>query len=296
MSRLARAARHGRRGVPPARRGRLRLPGPASARRVTAAPDPTPAAEPAPAVPDARHPTPAPAPPVSGWETVFDDDFDGPAGSVAGPVAQHARDERGRAERAGPARGRAPLPDPHQPGVDPPRRHPGPGDRQPPHARHRQQLRRLLGAAPQRRRSARDRRDRELRPAQAGGSPVRLPHLLRRHPGDRRQRVRGHRAGARDDPGRPRCSPPGRSRGARSGATPPSSPSVATRCCSRASDTAGNRAYEITSSPDPRRVPGNAAPIQLRLSNKDVAPEHAVAGGTRHSMLVDWVTVEVDYP
>jgi hypothetical protein len=63
-----------------------------------------------------------------------------------------------------------------------------------------------------------------------------------------------------------------------------------------ASDTAGNRAYEIASSPDARRVPGNAAPIQLRLSNKDVAPEHAVAGGTRQSMLVDWVTVEVDYP
>lgn len=63
-----------------------------------------------------------------------------------------------------------------------------------------------------------------------------------------------------------------------------------------ASDTAGNRPYEITSEPDPRRVPGNAVPIQVRLSNKDVKPEHAVPGGTRHSMLVDWVTVEVDYP
>ncbi|MBD3923738.1 hypothetical protein IEZ26_03825 [Nocardioides cavernae] len=63
-----------------------------------------------------------------------------------------------------------------------------------------------------------------------------------------------------------------------------------------ASDTAGNRPYEIASAPDPRRVPGNAVPIQVRLSNKDVAPEHAVAGGTRQSMLVDWVTVEVDYP
>ncbi|NPC41509.1 hypothetical protein [Nocardioides sp. zg-1230] len=63
-----------------------------------------------------------------------------------------------------------------------------------------------------------------------------------------------------------------------------------------ASDTAGNRPYEITSAPDPRRVPGNAAPIQIRLSNKDVKPEHAVPGGSRQSMLVDWVTVEVDYP
>ena len=63
-----------------------------------------------------------------------------------------------------------------------------------------------------------------------------------------------------------------------------------------ASDTAGNRPYAITSAPDARRVPGNAAPIQVRLSNKDVAPEHAVSGGTRQSMLVDWVTVEVDYP
>ena len=63
-----------------------------------------------------------------------------------------------------------------------------------------------------------------------------------------------------------------------------------------ASDPAGNRPYDITSAPDARRVPGNAAPIQIRLSNKDVKPEHAVSGGTRHSMLVDWVTVEVDRP
>ncbi len=63
-----------------------------------------------------------------------------------------------------------------------------------------------------------------------------------------------------------------------------------------ASDGAGKRAYEMTSAPDVRRVPGNAAPIQLRLSNKDVAPEHAVPGGTRQSMLVDWVTFEVKYP
>ncbi len=58
----------------------------------------------------------------------------------------------------------------------------------------------------------------------------------------------------------------------------------------------GQPPYEITSAPDARRVPGNAAPIQIRLSNKDVKPEHAVPGGTRHSMLVDWVTVEVDQP
>ncbi len=51
----------------------------------------------------------------------------------------------------------------------------------------------------------------------------------------------------------------------------------------------------VGSPPDARRVPGNAAPFHLRLSNKDVAPEHAVPGGTRHSMLVDWVSVEVKY-
>lgn len=63
-----------------------------------------------------------------------------------------------------------------------------------------------------------------------------------------------------------------------------------------ASDTAGNRPYEISSTPDARRVPGNAVPFQLRLSNKDVLPEYALPGGTRQSMLVDWVTVEVKYP
>ncbi|MDR7253303.1 hypothetical protein J2X46_002288 [Nocardioides sp. BE266] len=63
-----------------------------------------------------------------------------------------------------------------------------------------------------------------------------------------------------------------------------------------ASDTAGNRPYDISSTPDARRVPGNAAPFQLRLSNKDVLPQYAVPGGTRQSMLVDWVTVEVKYP
>jgi hypothetical protein len=45
---------------------------------VIAALDPTPVVEPAPVVPEPS-PTPAP-PPVSGWETVFHDGFDGPAG------------------------------------------------------------------------------------------------------------------------------------------------------------------------------------------------------------------------
>jgi len=63
-----------------------------------------------------------------------------------------------------------------------------------------------------------------------------------------------------------------------------------------ASDAEGNRVYETALIPDVRRVPGNAVPFHLRLSNKDVLPEHAVPGGTRHSMLVDWVSVEVKYP
>ncbi|WP_374456852.1 hypothetical protein [Nocardioides sp.] len=63
-----------------------------------------------------------------------------------------------------------------------------------------------------------------------------------------------------------------------------------------ASDSSGNRPYEMTSTPDARRVPGNAAPFHLRLSNKDVLPEYAVPGGAQHSMLVDWVSVEVKYP
>jgi hypothetical protein len=54
--------------------------------------------------------------------------------------------------------------------------------------------------------------------------------------------------------------------------------------------------YEVASTPDPRRVPGNAAPFHLRLSNKAVLPEHVVAGGSRPTMLVDWVSVEVKYP
>ena len=48
--------------------------------------------------------------------------------------------------------------------------------------------------------------------------------------------------------------------------------------------------------PDPRRVPGNAVPFHLRLSNKDVAPETPSPGGERLSMLVDWVAVQVKYP
>jgi hypothetical protein len=63
-----------------------------------------------------------------------------------------------------------------------------------------------------------------------------------------------------------------------------------------AQDGAGHQAYAVTSTPDPRRVPGNAVPFHLRLSNKDVDPEHALDGGSRHSMLVDWVMVQVLYP
>lgn len=63
-----------------------------------------------------------------------------------------------------------------------------------------------------------------------------------------------------------------------------------------AQDGAGNQAYALGTTPDPRRVPGNVLPFHLRLSNKDVAPEHAFPGGDRLSMLVDWVRVEVRYP
>lgn len=58
----------------------------------------------------------------------------------------------------------------------------------------------------------------------------------------------------------------------------------------------GTPAYDLASDPDVRRVPGNAVPFHLRLSNKDVLPDHVVPGGARHSMLVDWVTVDVKYP
>jgi hypothetical protein len=64
----------------------------------------------------------------------------------------------------------------------------------------------------------------------------------------------------------------------------------------QAEDGSGHQAYSVTSNPDPRRVPGNAVPFHLRLSNKDVDPEHALPGGSRHSMYVDWVTVDVMYP
>jgi hypothetical protein len=45
-----------------------------------------------------------------------------------------------------------------------------------------------------------------------------------------------------------------------------------------------------------RRVPTNATPFHLRLSNKDVLPEHVVPGGVQPTMLVDWVSVDVKYP
>lgn len=63
-----------------------------------------------------------------------------------------------------------------------------------------------------------------------------------------------------------------------------------------AQDGAGNQAYSVGTTPDLRRVPGNFLPFHLRLSNKDVAPDHAVPGGDRFSMFVDWVRVEVRYP
>ena len=63
-----------------------------------------------------------------------------------------------------------------------------------------------------------------------------------------------------------------------------------------ASDAEGNRVYESALVPDARRVPGNVTPFHLRLSNKDVLPEHVVPGGVRPSMLVDWVSVDVRYP
>ena len=63
-----------------------------------------------------------------------------------------------------------------------------------------------------------------------------------------------------------------------------------------ADDGQGNRPYELSLTPDARRVPGNATPFHLRLSNKAVLPQYAVAGGTRASMLVDWVAVDVKLP
>ncbi|NYE36521.1 hypothetical protein F4692_001654 [Nocardioides cavernae] len=63
-----------------------------------------------------------------------------------------------------------------------------------------------------------------------------------------------------------------------------------------AADGAGNPAYALDLHPDLRRVPNGALPFHLRLSNKDVLPEHAVAGGTRQPMFVDWVAMDVKYP
>lgn len=63
-----------------------------------------------------------------------------------------------------------------------------------------------------------------------------------------------------------------------------------------AADGSGSQAYDTVLAPDARRVPGNAVPFHLRLSNKDVDAEHAVPGGTQSSMLVDWITVDVRYP
>ena len=63
-----------------------------------------------------------------------------------------------------------------------------------------------------------------------------------------------------------------------------------------ANDDVGTRAYAMSLTPDLRRVPGPTIPFQLRLSNKDVEPEHVVAGGDRLSMLVDWVAMDVKYP
>ena len=113
---------------------------------------------------------------------------------LAGPVAPHDRLERGRPERAGPARGRAPGPDPLDPRLDPAGGHPGAGLGEPAHAQHRQQLRRPLGPAPRRGRPARDRRDRELRPDEDDGRAAGLAPLLRRDGRRRRQRVRRRRS------------------------------------------------------------------------------------------------------
>ncbi|MBC2931899.1 hypothetical protein [Nocardioides sp. zg-1228] len=63
-----------------------------------------------------------------------------------------------------------------------------------------------------------------------------------------------------------------------------------------ASDGQGQEVYRVTSTPDARRVPNGIVPLHLRLSNKDVLPEHAVPGGSRQDMLVDWVRVEVRTP
>lgn len=63
-----------------------------------------------------------------------------------------------------------------------------------------------------------------------------------------------------------------------------------------ANDDAGNQAYSMSLNPDLRRVPDGTVPFHLRLSNKDVQPDHVVPGGDRMSMLVDWVAMDVKYP
>lgn len=63
-----------------------------------------------------------------------------------------------------------------------------------------------------------------------------------------------------------------------------------------AQDGSANQSYVVSSTPDPRRVPGNAVPFHLRLSNKDVEAEHVLPGGDRSTMVVDWVAVQVKYP
>ena len=48
----------------------------------------------------------------------------------------------------------------------------------------------------------------------------------------------------------------------------------------QARDGSGNQAYTVSSTPDPRRVPGNAVPFHLRLSNKDVEAANVLPGGS----------------
>ena len=90
--------------------------------------------------------------------------------------------------------------------------------------------------------------------------------------------------------------PPGPAPGIPSGPSRASSTRGAHTLFFSAPGTEITRLYQTPLLPDARRVPGNALPFFLRLSNKDVLPEHAVAGGTRLEMLVDWVSVEVNYP
>ena len=114
---------------------------------------------------------------------------------LAGAVAPHDRLERGRRSTAPAGSRSATSPRSARRRLGPARRHAGARLGEPGDARHGQQLRRLLGPAPQRRRSARDRRHRELRPDQAGGRPAGLAPLLRRDARHGRQRVRGRRPG-----------------------------------------------------------------------------------------------------